>query len=201
MPVASIPTAWKNRVEMASRHPNVLSESEVFLVVVDIQERFRTLQEHFARMVENSARLVKAFRILGLPVLVTEQYPKGLGLTVRELREALGEMTALEKTCFSSCGSEEFSARLKELRRIQALVCGIETHVCVSQTVHDLLRSGFSVHVAVDAVESRKELDREVALRKMERSGAILTTAEAAAFEVLADAKHPRFKEVQALFK
>jgi nicotinamidase-related amidase len=186
---------------MTSRHPNVLSQNEAFLVVVDIQERFRTFQEHFARMVENSARLVKACRVLGLPVLVTEQYPKGLGHTVEELREALGGLTALEKTCFSSCGSEEFSAQLKELRRRQALVCGIETHVCVSQTVHDLLQRGLAVHVAVDAVESRRPLDREVALEKMQRSGAILTTTEAAAFEVLADAKNPRFKEVLALFK
>jgi nicotinamidase-related amidase len=179
----------------------VLSADEAFLVVIDVQERFRTVQKDFARMLEGAVRLTKACRLLDVPVLVTEQYPKGLGRTVRELTEALGENEAFTKTCFSSCGNDEFSLRLSELGRRQALVCGIETHVCVSQTVHDLLQSGFTVHVAVDAVESRHPLDSEVALRRVERSGAILTTSEAAAFELLRDAANPKFKEVQALFK
>jgi nicotinamidase-related amidase len=200
-PVALVSIAWKNPGEMTARHPNVLSQSEAFLVVVDIQERFRTARENFGSMVENSARLVKTFRILGLPVFVTEQYPKGLGATVKELREALGDTEIHEKTCFSSCGNEELVGRVKELGRTQALVCGIEAHVCVNQSVHDLLQRGLSVHVAVDAVDSRRSLDREIALEKMQRSGAILTTAETAAFEILADARNPKFKEVQALFK
>jgi len=186
---------------MINRHPNVLSADKTVLVVIDVQERFRSLQKDFARMLAGSVRLVQVFRLLELPILVTEQYPKGLGHTVRELEDVLGESCALTKTCFSSCGSEEFSHRLRELGRRQALVCGIETHVCVSQTVHDLLQSGFAVQVAVDAVESRNALDREVALRKMERSGAVLTTSETAAFELLGDAKNPKFKKVQALFK
>jgi nicotinamidase-related amidase len=186
---------------VTNRHPQVLSADEAFLVVIDVQERFRSVQKDFARMLEAAVRLTKACRLLDVPVLVTEQYPKGLGRTVRELTEALGENEAFTKTCFSSCGSDEFSLKLSELGRRQALVCGIETHVCVSQTVHDLLQSGFTVHVAVDAAESRHPLDREVALRRMERSGAILTTSEAAAFELLRDAANPKFKEVQALFK
>jgi len=186
---------------MTNRHPNVLSPDETVLVVIDIQERFRSVQKEFERMLQGSLRLARAFRLLELPILVTEQYPKGLGPTVKELEEVLGESRALAKTCFSSCGSEEFSRKLRELGRRQALVCGIETHVCVSQTVHDLLQSGFMVQVAVDAVESRSALDREIALKKMERSGAVLTTSEAAAFELLGDAKNPKFKEVQALFK
>ncbi len=186
---------------MTNPHPNVLSPDEAFLVVIDVQERFRSVQKDFARMLAGAVRLTRAFRLLELPILVTEQYPKGLGQTVKELQDVLGEVGAVSKTCFSSCGSEEFSNRLRELGRRQALVCGIETHVCVSQTVHDLLQGGFSVQVAVDAVESRKAIDRDVALQRMERSGAILTTSEAAAFELLRDAKNPKFKEVQALFK
>jgi nicotinamidase-related amidase len=186
---------------MTNRHPHILSADDAFLAVIDVQERFRPLQKDFPRMVRGVTRLIQTCRILELPILVTEQYPKGLGTTVHELRDVLGETHALSKTCFSSCGSEEFSRRLQELGRRKALVCGIEAHVCVSQTVHDLLQRGISVQVAIDAVESRNSLDREVALRKMERSGAILTTVEAAAFELLADAKHPKFKEVQALFK
>ncbi|HEY7820985.1 MAG TPA: hydrolase [Vicinamibacteria bacterium] len=186
---------------MTNRHPNVLSADEAFLVVIDVQERFRSVQKDFARMLDGAVRLTRACRLLEIPVLVTEQYPKGLGRTVRELTESLGENEAFTKTCFSSCGSDEFSLKLRELGRRQALICGIETHVCVSQTVHDLLQSGFTAHVAVDAVESRHPLDREVALRRMERSGAILTTSEAAAFELLRDAANPKFKEVQALFR
>ena len=186
---------------MTNRHPSVLSEDEAFLVVIDVQERFRSVQKDFERMLAGSVRLARAFHLLALPILLTEQYPKGLGHTVKELEDVLGESRALAKTCFSSCGSEEFSQRLRDLGRRQALVCGIETHVCVSQTVHDLLQSGFTVQVAVDAVESRNSQDRDVALRRMERSGAILTTSEAAAFELLGDAKNPKFKEVQALFK
>jgi nicotinamidase-related amidase len=183
------------------RHPNVLEKDQACLVVVDVQERFRTVQRNFAEMLGGVVRLVRTFRILSLPVLVTEQYPQGLGRTAPELLEALGAEDVFTKTCFSSCGSEEFSSRLESLARRQVLVCGIETHVCVSQTVHDLLQRGFFVQVAVDAVESRKALDRELALGKMERSGAILTTTESAAFELLEDARNPKFREVQALFK
>ena len=95
----------------------------------------------------------------------------------------------------------EAACLLVEQRIRQALVCGIEAHVCVSQTVHDLIQRGLSVHVAVDGVASRKTHDRDVALSRMARAGAILTTSEAAAFELLEDARHPRFKQVQALYK
>jgi nicotinamidase-related amidase len=179
----------------------LLDSEKTCLVVVDVQERFRTVQENFDSMLTGVVRLVRAFGALELPILVTEQYPKGLGHTVEELRDALGETAVDTKTCFSSCGSDEFSKRLDGLGRTMVLVCGIETHVCVSQTVHDLLSKDFSVHVAVDAVESRKAIDRDVALRRMERAGATLTTSEAACFELLRDARHPKFKEVQALFK
>jgi nicotinamidase-related amidase len=179
----------------------LLAPSRTFLLIIDVQERFRTVQSGFERMLAAVVRLAEAARLLEIPILVTEQYPKGLGPTVQELRNVLGESPALSKTCFSACGSEELSRRLREIDRQQALVCGIEAHVCVSQTVHDLLGRGLAVQVAVDGVESRNALDREVALRRMERAGAVLTTAEAAAFELLGDARHPKFKEVQALFK
>ena len=183
------------------KHSSVLAADRACLVVVDVQERFRGVQKGFEEMLSGVVRLVSTFRILELPVLVTEQYPRGLGRSVPELLRALGEDAAFTKTSFSACGSAEFSRRLTDLGRRQVLVCGIETHVCVSQTVHDLLARGYTVHVAVDAVESRKEIDRELALRKMERSGAVLTTSESAAFELLEDKESPGFKAVQALFK
>ena len=187
---------------MSSRHPNVLRLESSCLVVVDVQERFRAAQEHFGEMVAGCVKLVRTFRVLDAPVLVTEQYPRGLGHTAPELMEALGAATEIdEKMVFSCCGSSEFSSRLQRAGATQVLVCGIETHVCVNQTVHDLLERGYSVHVAADAVESRHASDREIALQKMARSGAVITTTEMAAFELLGEATHPKFKEVQSLFK
>ena len=187
------------------RHPNVLDPAATALLVVDVQERFRDAIPEFDVMVAACVRLARTFRLLGLPIIVTEQYPKGLGHTVREIAEALREgssqQVVLEKTTFSSFGCEGVPEKLRELRSCSVLVSGIETHVCVNQTVHDLLHERYSVHVAADAVRSRHALDHASALRKMERSGAVLTTAEMAAFELMRDARHPRFKEVQALFK
>jgi nicotinamidase-related amidase len=188
-------------------HPNVLDAGNTALIVVDVQERFRTAMGGFDAMAAACARLVRAARILGLPVFVTEQYPKGLGRTVPEIIEALGghvshgEAGIPEKTLFSSLGCAGLEGRIRGAGVRAALVCGIETHVCVSQTVHDLLALGYAVHVAADAVESRHPANREAGLRKMERSGAVLTSSEMAVFELLRDARHPRFKEVQALFK
>ena len=188
------------------RHPSIIDPDAAVLVVIDLQERFRPVLSGFDCIAYACARLVRVFRKLGLPVIVTEQYPKGLGPTVPEVKAALEEGTGApaairEKTSFSSYGCDGVA---EELRRIQArsvLVCGIETHVCVNQTVHDMLQAGYSVHVAADAVESRRALDHASALRKMERSGAVLTTAEMAVFELLGDSRHPRFREVQELFK
>lgn len=186
---------------MNKRHPRVLVESETCLLVVDVQERFRSVIEGFDPMVGTCVRLVRTFGALGRPILVTEQYPKGLGKTVPELADLLGGTEAVEKTCFSSCEPDAVAARFGEVTGRHVVVCGIEAHVCVSQTVHDLLQMGRLPHVIVDAVSSRRSLDREQALRKMETSGAVLTTAEAAAFELMRDASHPKFKEIQSLFK
>lgn len=186
---------------MTNPHPSLLPAERTVLLVVDVQERFEAAIPNFSAIVEHSVRLVRAFDALGLPVLVSEQYPKGLGRTVAPLRDVLGATEPFEKTCFSALGSRALAERMTALRARQVLLAGIEAHVCVSQTAHELLQRGMSVHVAVDAVGSRKDLDRDVALRRLERVGAVLTTAEAAAFELLADATHPEFKAVQALFK
>ena len=186
---------------MNDSHPSVLEAEGSCLMVIDLQERFGPVIDGFDSIAERAARLVKTFRILGLPILVTEQYPKGLGHTVPALLEACGGADPHEKTRFSSCGSDDVAGKLSSLSPRQLVVCGVETHVCVSQTAHDLLARGLQVHVAADAVGSRRPEDRDFALRRMERAGAVLTTSEAAAFELLRDARHPRFKDVQALFK
>jgi len=183
------------------RHAGLLDPAATTLIVVDVQERFRSVIHEFAAMAENVRRLIRTFRELELPILVTEQYPRGLGHTIPELLEALGDAPIPEKTAFSSMGCQGVPEQLSASGARTVLVCGIETHVCVSQTVHDLLAAGYRVHLAVDAVSSRRVSDRDVALRRLSVVGAVLTTAEMAAFEVMVDAKHPSFRAVQALYK
>jgi nicotinamidase-related amidase len=144
-----------------------------------------------------SAILVQGAHALGLPVIVTEQYPKGLGATVPEVAEHLDGEQPIDKVCFSAARADGFD--LAGAR--QAVVCGIEAHVCVNQTVADLLDAGTQVHVAVDAVSSRSEIDRDTGIHKMERSGAVLTTVETALLELVGAAGSDEFKEIQRLIK
>ncbi len=172
----------------------LLARDRAALVVVDVQEGFRSYPA-FAGVAAACAKLIEAARILGLPTLVSEQYPKGLGHSAPEL--GLRDEPRIEKTVFSAVRADGFDLGGAE----QALVCGIEAHVCVSQTVHDLLAGGIEVHVPADAVGSRHELDYRRGLERMERAGAVVSTVEAALFELLERAGTPEFKAVQALIK
>jgi len=145
---------------------------------------------------------VRGFQMLDVPVIVTEQYPSGLGVTAEEIRLSLPDnFQALEKTAFSSCGTAGFVTRLDELGVKQVVLCGLETHVCVSQTAHDLLDRGLQVHVLTDCVCSRFEHDKRAGLRKMKASGVLPTSMEMALFELMRDAKHEQFKQIQELIK
>lgn len=177
--------------------PGVLDRSRAALIVVDVQEAFRPAVLDFERVAHNAATLVQGARILGVPVLVTEQYPRGLGETVVELAEHLDGVERLEKTVFSAAAAEDFDIGGRD----QALICGIEAHVCVSQTAHDLLGRGAEVHIALDAVTSRTEENRDIGMRKMEEAGAIVTSVETALFELLGAAGSEEFKAVQRLVK
>lgn len=174
-----------------------LERERAALVVVDVQEAFRPAVEHFDDVVKSTAQLIQGARAVGIPVLVTEQYPKGLGHTVPEISEHLDGASPIEKVCFSAARAEGFDLGGRD----QALVCGIETHVCVSQTAHHLLDEGVEVHVAADAVTSRTEANRQVGLHKMEQSGAIVTSVETALFELVGAAGSDEFKQVQRLIK
>jgi nicotinamidase-related amidase len=173
-----------------------LDRARTALVVIDVQEAFAKAVEGFDAVAEQTTVLVQGAKVLELPVLVTEQYPRGLGETVAPVREALGEdVERLSKTVFSAVRAEGFDLEGRD----QALVCGVETHVCVNQTAHDLLAGGVEVHVAIDAVGSRTAANRELGLRKMEKSGAILTSVETALFELLGEAGSDEFKTIQKL--
>jgi nicotinamidase-related amidase len=175
----------------------VLERERAALVVVDVQEGFRQAVGEFDAVAHNAAVLVQGARALGLPVVVTEQYPQGLGDTVPELAEHLEGIEPIAKVRFSAAAADGFDLGGRD----QALVCGIEAHVCVSQTAHDLLDRGVEVHVARDAVGSRTHENRELGLHKMEGSGAVVTSVETALFELLGAAGTDEFKQVQGLVK
>jgi len=171
---------------------SLLVRDRAALVVVDVQDGFRRY-DSFARVASACATLVQAARILAVPALVSEQYPKGLGHTAPEV--GLQDEPRIEKTVFSAVRADGFDLGDAQ----QVIVCGIETHVCVSQTVHDLLARGLEVHIPADAVGSRHPIDYERGLERLERAGAVVSTVEAALFELLERAGTPEFKAVQKL--
>ena len=174
---------------------SVLRRESTALVVVDVQEAFRKAIDDFAATAHAASVLLQAARILGVPAVVTEQYPKGLGASVEEL--GLQDEPVLEKTVFAASQADGFDLG----GRAQALVCGIEAHVCVHQTVQDLLGQGVEVHVCADAVASRDPRNRDLALQRAERDGAVLTSVEMALLELCERAGTPEFKAVQGLIK
>ncbi|MBD3392057.1 MAG: isochorismatase family protein [Chitinivibrionales bacterium] len=182
-------------------HRNVLRPDTACLLVIDMQEKFAPAIQSFDAVAGSAAKLMTACRALGVPVIATEQYPRGLGRTIAPIRDLLGGNAPLEKTAFSCTGAEGFAERLQETGADTVVVCGIETHVCVNQTVHALLDQGLCVHVVADAVGSRHAGDHDVALRKMDLAGAVLATVEMSLFELLGDAGHERFREIQKLVK
>jgi nicotinamidase-related amidase len=183
-------------------HPDLLVNGQTALVVVDVQEAFRSVIPEFATVASRISTAIRGFQILGAPVLVTEQYPRGLGPTAEEIKFVLPDDQELfEKTAFSSCGAEPFVAKLEGIGTKQVLICGLETHICVSQTAHDLLYRGYQVHVLTDCVCSRFEYNKAAGLAKMTQSGAIPSSVEMALFELMRDSNNAAFKEIQSLIK
>jgi nicotinamidase-related amidase len=167
--------------------PAKLDRERSTLVVIDVQEAFR-------KAVPSFDDVVRGAEATGVPILVTEQYPKGLGRTVPEVAEALPEgIEPIAKVCFSAAEAEDFDLGGRD----QALVCGLEAHVCVNQTVLDLIDQGVEVHVPVDAVGSRFAQSREIGIEKARRAGAVITNVETALFELVGRAGTDEFKEIQ----
>lgn len=186
---------------MASKHPALLNRQRAALAVIDMQEAFRQIIGDFDQTAERIALMVQAAKLLQVPVIVTEQYPKGLGRTVTQIAEHLPEgAEPIEKLSFSACGVQEFDTRLRELHAEQVIVCGIEAHICVSQTAHDLLHNGYQVHLLSDAVSTRLPRNREIAINKIAKAGAVISSIEMALFE-LCPAGTSEFKQMQSLVK
>lgn len=170
---------------------SLLRRDDAVLVVIDVQEAFRKAVDRFGETAQAVGRLVQGARILDVPILVTEQYPQGLGATVPEV--GLDGEQPLPKTVFAATRAEGFDLG----GRSQALVCGIEAHVCVHQTVQDLLAQGVEVHVCADAVSSRTPENRAIGIERAREGGAIVTSVETALLELCGEAGTPEFKAVQ----
>jgi nicotinamidase-related amidase len=173
-----------------------LDASASLLCVIDVQERLLAAMPDAPGLVARCRRLAVAARLLDVPTVLTEQYPRGLGRTPVALADALPP--AIEKTSFSCLGCTTFAQAIGRGVHV-AVLAGLETHVCIAQTALDLLARGLGVAVCVDAIRSRHAIDHEVALRRLEASGAVLVTTEAVLFEWCRTADHPRFQEVRRL--
>ncbi len=182
-----------------SRHPDILDRRTAALVVVDVQGRIDAVMgsgDHRPRIL----LLARTFRHLNLPVLMTEQYPRGLGATLPEIAEACAT-TPFEKMTFSCAEDDGFLTALSETGRRQIVVVGIEAHVCVAQTALDLLHAGYQVHVPHDAVSSRRAVDCRHALERLARTGAIVTSTESCLFELLHHCGDEDFRWVSRALK
>ena len=180
-----------------------IEKEEIVLVVIDIQEALmKAMDPEIGKSLPRNLQVLITFaRELGVPILATEQYPKGLGKTIPEVKKELGDLSLIEKVAFSCCRVDAFNQRLSSLGRKQIVVSGIETHVCVLQTAADLIQRGYGVHVVADAVCSRRRLDWEIGLRWMEKNGAMITTTEIIAFQLLKEAGTDEFKRLSKFVK
>ncbi len=183
-------------------HPNVLEALDCVLLVVDLQDSLLRVIHESDKVIANTIKLVEAAKILSIPILLTVQYRDKLGPTTKAVADALpAGVVEIDKTTFSCVDGEGFEEILGRSLRRQVIVCGIETHVCVNQTAHDLLVDGYSVHIVSDAVSSRTAENRDAGLDKMRQSGCIITSTEMAIFELLKDASRPEFKQMLPFVK
>ncbi|MCF8216745.1 MAG: hydrolase [Chlorobium sp.] len=175
--------------------------ADTLLLLIDIQGKLAQSVYHPEMVERNIQKLIRACRILDVPVLYTEQYPKGLGTTIASLKELLGDLQPVEKLAFSCCAEELFMKHLRSFNRTDILVAGMETHVCVYQTSVELLEFGYNVHLVTDAVSSRTAENREIGIRCIEKAGGNPTSTEMAIFELLRIAEGDRFKAISKIIK
>jgi isochorismate hydrolase len=180
-----------------------IERKQAILLVIDVQDVLmkRMDQEIRKKVIRNICTLIAFAKEMAIPILITEQYPKGLGKTVPEIKMELGLLSPIEKVSFSCCGVGAFNDTLNQLPRKQVILTGIETHVCVLQTANDLIHKGYEVHPVADAICSRRKLDWEIALRWMEKKGAMISTTEIIAFQLLKEAGTEEFRGLSKLLK
>ena len=178
----------------------MLTKEDTVLVLVDIQGKLAQIVENSEAVIDNIVRIVKGAKVLGLPILWVEQYPKGLGPTVEAIANEL-EGTPIEKITFSAYDNEEFVRKLEATGRKKVLLAGIETHICVYQTTAHLLAAGYEVGVLADCTSSRTASNHEIGMKKVMQLGAGITSVEMALFEMQVIAKGDAFKEISRIVK
>jgi isochorismate hydrolase len=180
-----------------------IDKEKAVLVIIEVQTALVRAMDSgvMSNVLRNLQILISFARELGIPMMATEQYPKGLGQTVPEIKQAWGSVVPLEKMAFSCCHVEAFNERLQHLGRRQILLTGMEAHVCVLQTAADLIQGGYEVHVVADGVCSRKKFDWKMGLRWMEKKGATITTTEIVAFQLLKEAGTEEFRKLSKYLK
>ena len=181
--------------------PAALTPENTVLVLIDFQERLFPVMSDKEKLLNNVAKLTRGALALELPIIVTEQYPKGLGPTIPEIKSLIPNFKAIEKTCFSCCDEPAFAETLSALKCKQIIIAGIEAHICTYQTAVALARAGYQVEVVSDGVSSREPENKTVALSKLGLIGILPTTTEMALFELLKIAKGEKFKAISAIVK
>ena len=179
----------------------LLTRNDTAFVVIDLQEKLVPAMSDRETLEDKSVRLIKGMKVLGIPTIVTQQYTKGLGETIPSVAEALGDFRHVEKNTFGCMANEEFASRIKESGKKNIVVCGIEAHICVQQTVLQLIEEGYNVYLVADCVASRNENDKPWSITRMGEAGAIITTYEAVLYEILRDSKADGFKDISAIVK
>ena len=186
----------------SKQHPNLLNSESTILVVVDVQEVFRPHLFQAKRTVDNICKLVKGFGVLRLPVMSATQNMEKLGDLMQEVKDLLPPlMPPFDKVCFSCFSDPAFRSELERSGRKQVVLCGVESHVCVCQTAHELIAAGFQVHVAVDAVSSRTDANCKLGIERMRQGGALVASVETVLLELLRQASTPEFREIQQIIK
>lgn len=178
-----------------------LKKENTIGLIIDIQEKLVPHMQNPQTLTENASKFIRGLSALEVPVVFTQQYTKGLGPTLTELSTQITDFSFFEKTSFSCCGNVEFLDYLKQSGRKSVVLAGIESHVCVMQTALDLLDNGFDVLIVADAVSSRKGIDYEVALQRLQTSGCTLGTTESVLFELTVAATDPCFKQISQIVK
>lgn len=179
----------------------MLGLESTVLVVIDVQEKLTRVMYQRDRLINNLQKLIRGIQVLDVPIILTEQYPQGLGATISEISQLLSNIQPLPKLSFSCHGNENFVRRFDALGRRQILVSGIESHVCIYQSVSDFINLGYEVHVVTDAVSSRTLENRKIGFNLMKQTGAILTSTETVLFELLKIAKGEKFKTISQIVK
>lgn len=179
----------------------MFSVNNSILVVVDVQGKLFQVMHEKEFLLKNLLNLIQGVKVLGIPVVLTEQNPQRMGVTVAQIKELLNEANAIPKLTFSCCANEGFMDVLKPLNRRQVLLCGMETHICIYQTALELKVCGYEVEVVSDAVSSRTAENKEVGLEKLKAAGIGVTSVETALFELLRTAQGDSFKEILKIIK